>query len=134
MDFSKQMTTRFRAFDSESTFRMYKPEEVWVCDDVAWIIDNDSWDEELVFNNDLIIMQSTGLTDYKGREIFEGDVVMMSMIHYSHPTYYEVVRSIGGTYRLESSQHGCELWLRHADCYIVGNIYENPELLEEVYK
>lgn len=126
------MTTRFRAFDSESTFRMYKPEEVWVCDDVAWIIDNDSWDEELVFNNNLIIMQSTGLTDYKGKEIFEGDVVKMSMNYYSHPTYYEVVRSIGGTYRLESSQHGCELWLRHADCYIVGNIYENPELLEEL--
>lgn len=126
------MTTRFRAFDSESTFKMYKPEEVWVCDDVAWIIDNDSWDEELVFNNNLIIMQSTGLTDYKGKEIFEGDVVKMSMNYYSPPNYYEVVRSLGGTYRLESEQHGCELWLRHADCYIVGNIYENPELLEEL--
>lgn len=78
-----------------------------------------------------VLMQSTGLTDYNGREIFEGDIVKMSMNFYSNPTYYEVVRSAGGTYRLESSQHGCELWLRHADCYIVGNIYENPKLLEE---
>lgn len=76
------------------------------------------------------LMQSTGLTDYNGREIFEGDIVEMSMNFYSNPTYYEVVRSTGGTYRLESSQHGCELWLRHADCYIVGNIYDNPELME----
>lgn len=78
---------------------------------------------------DYELMQSTGLTDKNGREIFEGDVVKMAKDVYSKPTYYEVVRHEGGTYRLESEQHGCELWLRHADCYIAGNIYENPELL-----
>ncbi|CDG57950.1 YopX family protein [Streptococcus thermophilus] len=92
----------------------------------------DSRDLDYYDFDDIVLMQSTGLTDYNGREIFEGDIVKMSMNFYSNPTYYEVVRSIGGTYRLESSQHGCELWLRHADCYIVGNIYENTELLEEL--
>lgn len=79
---------------------------------------------------DIELMQSTGFTDKNGREIFEGDVVKMAKDVYSEPTYYEVIRVAAGTYRLESSQHGCELWLRHDDCYIVGNIYENPELLE----
>lgn len=80
--------------------------------------------------DDIVLMQSTGLTDKNDREIFEGDVVKMAKNVYSEPTYYEVVRHRGGAYRLESKQYGCELWLRHTDCEIAGDIYENPELLE----
>ena len=80
--------------------------------------------------DDIILMQSTGLFDKNDKEIFEGDIIKMSKDVYSEPTYYEVVRHRGGAYRLESKQHGCELWLRHTDCEVVGNIYENPELLE----
>ena len=77
------------------------------------------------------IMQSTGFKDKNGKEIFEGDIIKMSKDVYSEPTYYEVVRHRGGAYRLESKQHGCELWLRHTDCEVVGNVYENPEILED---
>lgn len=80
--------------------------------------------------NDIVLMQSTGLTDKNGKEIFEGDIVKMAKNVYSELTYYEVVRHRGGAYRLESKRHGCELWLRHTDCEIAGNIWENPELLE----
>ena len=89
--------------------------------------------EEEVFEVEIgnaIIMQSTAMVDREGRIIFEGDIVKMSKDVYSEPTFYEVVRHRGGAYRLESKQHGCELWLRHTDCEIVGNVYENKELLD----
>lgn len=80
--------------------------------------------------DEIEFMQSTDMVDRNGKIIFEGDIVKMAKDVYSEPTYYEVVRHRGGAYRLDSKQHGCELWIRHADCVVVGNIYENKELLD----
>lgn len=122
------MIPNFRAYDSGSLSYMYQPEEVMVCDGNIWIIDEDSVAGEWIVNNDIHLMQSTGLKDKNGKEIFEGDIVKMAKDVYSEPTHYEVVRHYGGAYRIESKQHGCELWLRHTDCEVVGNVYENKEL------
>ena len=127
------MKPKFRALDKHGQ-KMFANDEL-----IIWngnVYANDS--KKLTCNNlkgwsidDEYLMQSTGLKDKNGKEIFEGDIVKMSKDVYSEPTYYEVVRHRGGAYRLESKQHGCELWLRHTDCEVVGNIYENPELLED---
>ena len=127
------MIPKFRAWDKHRQ-KMFANDEL-----IIWngnVYANDS--KKLTCNNlkgwsidDEYLMQSTGLFDENGVEIFEGDIVKMSKDVYSEPTYYEVVRHRGGAYRLESKQHGCELWLRHTDCEVVGNIYENPELLED---
>ena len=77
--------------------------------------------------DEIELIQSTGLKDKNDKEIFEGDIVKMAKDVYSEPTYYKVVRHRGGAYRLESNQHGCELWLQYADCEVVGNVYENQE-------
>lgn len=124
------MIPKYRAYDSGSLCRMYQPDEVMVGDGNIWIIDEDGVAGEWIVNNDLNLMQSTGLLDKNGQEIFEGDIVKMAKDVYSDLTYYEIVRHRGGAYRLESNQHGCELWLRHTNCEVIGNIYENPELLE----
>lgn len=99
----------------------------WLEDELYCIGDGITY---MVSAEDLVLMQSTGLKDKNGKEIFEGDIVKMAKDVYSEPTYYEVVRHYGGAYRLESKQHGCELWLRHNGCEVVGNVYENKELLD----
>lgn len=127
------MIPRYRAWDKHEQ-KMFTNDEL-----IIWngnVYANDS--KKLTCNNlkgwsidDDYLMQSTGLRDKNDKEIFEDDIVKMAKDVYSEPTYYEVVRHYGGAYRLESKQHGCELWLRHADCEVVGNVYENPELLED---
>lgn len=100
----------------------------WLEDELYCIGDGITY---MVSAEDLVLMQSTDMVDRNGKIIFEGDIVKMAKDVYSEPTYYEVVRHYGGAYRLESKQHGCELWLRHTDCEVVGNVYENKELLED---
>ena len=122
------MIPKFRAWD-KTTSKLHVVNGIY-CDNKKIHYIDDNRVRFVGFDN-VIIMQSTGLKDKNGKEIFERDIVKMAKDVYSEPTYYEVVRHYGGAYRLESKQHGCELWLRHTDCEVVGNVYENPELLEE---
>ena len=125
------MIPKFRAWDSSKkemftdTFAITESGQVVVVEQESVASPPD-----YVFVEHLVIMQSTGLHDKNGKEIFEGDIVKMAKDVYSDPTYYEIVRHRGGAYRFESNHHGCELWLRHTNCEVIGNIYENPELLE----
>lgn len=88
---------------------------------------NDYFDTE-----DMILMQYTGLHDKNGTEIYEGDVVkidcptmkMTGEIKYSEMSamfyIYDVIEDIEET-----------LWYQKEEYEVIGNIYENPELLEE---
>ena len=128
------MKLKFRAWHRELG-RMMLIKNMWFQDDKVEELElNDTVMNDFItaYPDEIELMQSTGFKDKNGKEIFEGDIVKMSKDVYSEPTYYEVVRHYGGAYRLESKQHGCELWLRHTDCEVVGNIYENPELLEDL--
>ena len=82
------------------------------------------------------LMQSTGLKDKNGVEIFEGDVVKVS----NHPFQKKEDSAgieIDGNYLINWSEHSLtwlagDLLLYQLKPYIevIGNIYENPELLE----
>nr|DAY01479.1 MAG TPA: YopX protein [Caudoviricetes sp.] len=123
------MKLRFRAWLKKKQEMDNEIDHIsWLEDELYCIGDGITY---MVSAEDLVLMQSTAMVDRGGRIIFEGDIVKMAKDVYSEPTYYEVVRHRGGAYRLESKQHGCELWLRHTDCEIVGNVYENRELLED---
>ena len=83
------------------------------------------------------LMQSTGLKDKNGQEIFEGDIVQFE-------DCYEVSDFLYiNTGIIEWCQGGFHVTNRDSvlmedlldgdslDVTIIGNIYENPELLEE---
>ena len=92
---------------------------------------------------DVILMQSTGLKDKNGKEIFEGDVVsrnsgMPSVVEFGKWIYEEdfgyKIKNIG--FYLNSSYDDDEFFqaMDYEDIRknyeVIGNIYENPELLE----
>lgn len=130
------MIPKFRAYDSSSYKRMYKPDEVMVGNGDIWIIDKDSCDNEWIVNNDIHLMQSTGFEDNLGDVIFEGDIILW--------TYWDGFEDSGsakiifdnGMFKLLDIYTEKEVWNNLFDCdencyiYIQGNIYENPELLE----
>ena len=86
------------------------------------------------------LMQYTGLKDKNGKEIFEGDLYKFTISHdmynpESGHTTFEVVHVKAVTFEDSAFYHGTHLLseiIEFDDSFTyVGNIYENPELLEE---
>mgnify|MGYP000958221632 FL=1 len=152
------MIPKYRAYDGGSLNRMYQPDEVMVGNGDIWIIDEDSVAGEWIVNNDIHLMQSTGILDKNNQEIFEGDVLKFNdeWNEYCHEgyvdgsvegvNYVEVVRSeacfeFGKTKYPDSSlfilmedEHlNFKDFIKSEDFEfeIIGNIYENSELLED---
>jgi hypothetical protein len=128
------MIPKFRAYDGGSLSRMYQPDEVMVGGGNIWIIDEDSVAGDWIVNNDLHLMQSTGLKDKNDQEIFEGDVVRQVRIQ---PTIENeiitgVVTMLEGSWLIvnDNEQLASDLWSETDENEIIGNIYKNLELLE----
>ena len=100
------------------------------------------WDEgqgwESEYSKDYIPMQFTGLKDKNGKEIYEGDIlrefdaeVNLFIVYFAEGI---------GQWRLECINEDCFFSFDGGDYpdgvdsnrfEVIGNIYENPELLEE---
>jgi len=134
----------------------------------VWAIRWKAWDEENELNyitvhagdgiydlleHEVELIQSTGLTDCHGKEIFDGDVVRFT------EEGYEVSKCVNGEwieYRRDtgvifweqgwagnpngSAQYNCTVigggtnqptWWMSSSKEIIGNIHESPELLEK---
>lgn len=135
------MTPKFRAYDGGSLNRMYQPDEVMVGNGDIWIIDEDSVAGEWIVNNDLNLMQSTGIRDITNQEIFEGDVVKTTRFVGRADEvggFYEydkeiigVVKQLEGAWVIDTGDNAVDLWTEIEENEVVGNIYESPEILEE---
>nr|DAY20818.1 MAG TPA: YopX protein [Caudoviricetes sp.] len=132
------MIAKFRAWDKHEQ-KMFANNEL-----IIWnsnIYANDS--KKLTCNNlkgwsidDECLMQSTGLRDELGKELFEGDIILW--------TYWDGFEDSGsakivfdkGMFKLLDLRTEKEVWNNLFDCiencnvYLEGNIYENKELLD----
>ena len=131
------MRPKYRAYDGGSLCRMYSPEEVMVGNGDIWIIDEDGVVGEWIVNNDLVLMQSTGLTDKNGKEIFEGDIIAINLEGIETPITAKVFqnRKIGILmfHAFEDNEDVPMVELLEGNSVefaIIGNIWEDPELAE----
>ncbi|HAP3055229.1 TPA: hypothetical protein ITT00_002789 [Enterococcus faecalis] len=83
----------------------------------------------------LVLMQSTGLKDLNGVEIFEGDIVKVTVNNYGTGERFEQIDKVvyedcrfcfnDGFYYSETIKYS-----GYENKEVIGNVYENPELLE----
>jgi len=73
--------------------------------------------EFILADDDWIVMQYTGLKDKNGKEIYERDVVRWRDI--------KIAVNIENVFDVEAAT----IYVFHQEMEVIGNIYENPELL-----
>jgi uncharacterized phage protein (TIGR01671 family) len=74
-----------------------------------------------------ILMQSNGKKDKNGNELYSGDIVKTD-----EDGWIAVVKFDGCNFYLEDNKGGySDIAINWDGCEIIGNVYENPELLEE---
>lgn len=81
-------------------------------------------------SEDFEVVQFTGLKDSKGNEIYEGDIV--SLCIYDNNSEIFIIEWVNSGFRFcDKAQSGYPMDIHGVhDIEIIGNIYENPELLE----
>ena len=130
---------KFRGYDTEYEKMTYFDDEDYLLSygqilrsKIEW---NYDYDEERLgyedVNNKIILMQYTGLHDKNGKEIYEGDIVLIT-----RPCILEKgeVKFINGCFAIKSKDtllmlYQCEI--NNFKLEIIGNIYDNPDLLEK---
>lgn len=87
----------------------------------------------------LILMQYTGLKDKNGKEIYEGDIVRCKQYiggnfveHCIEKGFIEFRNGEFGLHRKQGYYQSLSKFIEYAyEFEVIGNIYDNPELLEE---
>ena len=124
------MIPKYRAWDRLRKEMNYKvmvgncdtDDENWTCP-IIWIEEEKDW---LHFDDYECIMQSTGLKDKNGKEIFEGDVVKCNGL-------LGTIKSLKAMWICSFVKYNNyqKVGFFAQEIEVVGNIYENPELLED---
>lgn len=92
---------------------------------------------EDTYGDQMVFMQDTGLLDKNGKEIYAGDIIrfLWGSISFNaevilHRAAYVLKNQNTSELNILRSEH-IDLLLREVgDCEIIGDVYQNPELLE----
>lgn len=121
------MIPKFRAWDKEHKYMEYTDKNLVVCfsDEGVEVTDHTTFSHSCTSMESFELMQSTGLKDNDGIEFYEKDIVRnidseeLGVVEYDE-----------GQFRVSYNDVSEQLWEIDKDLQIIGNIYENPELLE----
>lgn len=118
---------KFRAWDGRAMFEPAQitfNEATWSCDKGRGM--------SVPFQPHIKLMLFTGLQDKLGRDIFEGDVMMAA----TGKSVYEVVWKHSGWFRqpINGTQRTTSLYVGYKTQTVIGNIYENENLVTESNK
>jgi len=84
----------------------------------------DRWVNNPYFSQQLKIMQFTGINDYNGKEIYEGDLIRS--YDSEGNKIINIISFEDGLCRWNVN----EGWVQNFEKEVIGNIYENPELIK----
>jgi len=96
-----------------------------LCDFIMWLDEQrEEWVDYIEGNGLEGISEYTGLKDKNGKEIYEGDI--LQFVDRGGDTY-------GRTFLMKwvEEQGAWTFYFPKKDAIVIGNIYENPELLDE---
>lgn len=123
-------------------FRAWNPERnefIYNIQDVGSDFSIQCWEDcfgDFLFNEDYIIEQCTGLKDKNGKLVYEGDilggVLASTYVHWCKDCKsFQLKNSIGDCMCCGGDIFWYEVTEDNGKLEVVGNIHENPELLEE---
>jgi len=125
--------TKFKAWDKKNRKMIYAG-LIWFDGDIC-----EHWgNNEINYPMDWVLLEYTGLTDKKGKEIYEGDIIgypnenVKSIVKFGEYKYnpdYETHENGVGFYLSFIKEDRIEGLTIDNYNKIIGNIYENPELL-----
>ena len=93
----------------------------------VWVRDSDTLNSSYDVTDEVELMQFTGLYDVNGKEIYEGDIIKHR--YFSMKGVAKVYWNDDEACFLAVEPNGTRVILR-PNSEVIGNIYENPELLE----
>ena len=133
------MIPKFRAWDSvEKKFveHFFITDNSLICN-----MEKPTSDRKLpipIEKSELILMQSTGLKDEFGKELFERDIIEWSYWDEFEDSGSAKIVFDKGMFKLLDIRTEKEVWdnlfncIENCNVFLQGNIYENPELLEDL--